>query len=88
MRIIEIAALPNGAHRNQTGKFKVIPDGWALVPDDMEIPATFPFVGVTAEDGIVTSMTEGVVPEEEPVEREPTIHDILNAMLGVTDNEN
>lgn len=70
MQIIEITALPNGAHRNQTGDFRTIPEGWAVVPEEMEIPETFPFVDIEAEDGVVTSMTAGTVPEPEP-EPEP-----------------
>lgn len=70
MQIIEITALPNGAHRNQTGDFRTIPEGWAVVPEEMEIPETFPFVNIEAEDGVVTSMTAGTVPEPEP-EPEP-----------------
>lgn len=70
MQIIEISALPNGAHRNQTGDFRTIPKGWAVVPEEMEIPETFPFVNIEAEDGVVTSMTAGEVPEPEP-EPEP-----------------
>lgn len=66
MQIIEITALPNGAHRNQTGDFRTIPEGWAVVPEEMEIPETFPFVNIEAEDGVVTSMTAGTVPEPEP----------------------
>ena len=63
MKIIEIVTLPNGAHRNQTGTFKFIPAGWAYIPETMEIPSTFPFVNITVENGVVTSMTAGVVPE-------------------------
>ena len=67
MLIIEIAALENGAHRNQTGTFRNgLPDGWAVVPDGLEIPETFPFVNIEAEDSMVTSMTAGTVPEPEP----------------------
>ena len=66
MQIIEITALPNGAHRNQTGDFRTIPEGWAVVPEEMEIPETFPFVNIETEDGVVTSMTAGEVPEPEP----------------------
>ena len=40
MQIIEITALPNGAHRNQTSDFRTIPEGWAVVPEEMEIPET------------------------------------------------
>lgn len=84
MQIVEIAALSNGAHRNQTGTFRTIPDGWAVVPEGMEIPDTFPFVNLTAEDGVVTSMTAGVVPEPEPEPTpEPTDTEVLNALLGV-----
>ena len=74
MLIIEISALENGAHRNQTGIFRTIPEGWAIVPDGMKIPETFPFVDIEVEDGVVISMTAGVVPEPEPEpEPEPTI---------------
>ena len=66
MQIIEITALPNGAHRNQEGTFRTIPEGWAVVPEEMEIPETFPFVDIEAEVGVVTSMTAGTVPEPEP----------------------
>ena len=82
MRIIEIAPLPNGAHRNQTGNFKVIPEGWAAIPDKMEIPPTFPFVNIEVEGNIVTAIAEGVVPEPapEPIP-EHTAQDDMDAML-------
>ena len=74
MRAIEISALSNGAHRNQTG-LDVLPDGWALIPDDM-VCENFPFGEVTAEeiDGVmtVTRWTPGAIPEPEPApEPEP-----------------
>ena len=69
MRAIEIAALSNGAHRNQTG-LDVLPDGWARIPDEM-VCENFPFGEVTAEeiDGVmtVTGWTPGTLPEPEPV---------------------
>ena len=81
MQIIEITTLSNGAHRNQTGTFRTIPEGWAVVPEGMEIPDTFPFVNLTVEDGVVTSMTAGVVPEPEPEpEPEPTIDERVTAL--------
>ena len=68
MRAIEIAALSNGAHRNQTG-LDVIPDGWEVIPDDM-VCENYPFGVVTAEeiDGVmtVTGWTPGAMPEPEP----------------------
>ena len=67
MTIIELTSLGNGAHRNQTisGGFPV-PNGWAAIPEDMKIPETFPFVNVEAQDGIVTALTPGTVPEPQP----------------------
>lgn len=70
MRIIEIEKLSNGAHRNQTGGLNTIPDGWAVVPEDMELE-NFPFGEVEAKeiDGVltVTKWTAGTIPEiEEP----------------------
>ncbi len=96
MRIIEIQALSNGAHRNQTGNFSTIPDGWAEIPADVTIPETFPFVTIEVEGQRVVTMTAGVVPDQEPQpepepEPEPTETeqlradvDFLAAMAGVT----
>jgi hypothetical protein len=56
MKIVELVALENGAHRNRKTDFDIeVPDGWALVSDDLEIPATFPFVKnlVQDESGVV-----------------------------------
>lgn len=66
MNIIEIAALENGAHRNQNGGISAVPKGWVIIPDNIAIPDTFPFVDIEVENGVVTSMTAGVVPEPEP----------------------
>lgn len=85
MTIIEVTALENGAHRNQTGTFSNIPDGWAVVPEGMTIPGTFPFVEVSADGGVVTALTAGIVPEPEPApEPEPTQLDRLEAQVAYT----
>ena len=84
MGIIEINALDNGAHRNQTGNFSVVPEGWAVIPDGITIPDTFPFVNITVNDGVVTSMTAGTVPEVEPVEEVPTQLDRIEAQVTYT----
>lgn len=92
MRIIEIQALENGAHRNQTGNFSTIPAGWAEIPANITIPETFPFVDLQVDGQRVVSMAAGVVPEPEPEpEPEPTETeqlradvDFLAAMAGVT----
>lgn len=88
MRIIEINALDNGAHNNQTINGVIpVPEGWAVIPDDMTIPDTFPFVNITVADSdeesvpFVTSMTAGEVPEPEPEPEpveEPTVWDELD----------
>lgn len=71
--IIKIEAYENGAHANQSTIPRIIPEGWAVVPNHIDIPDTFPFVDIEVKNGVVTSMTAGVVPEEpEPVpEPEP-----------------
>lgn len=92
MRIVEIQALDNGAHRNQTTTSTTIPDGWAEIPADVAIPETFPFVDLVVEGNKVVSITAGVVPQPEPEpEPEPTETeqlradvDFLAAMAGVT----
>lgn len=72
MRIIEITALDNGAHDNQeimgvAPETFPIPDGWAIIPEDMETPG-FPFGEITVDDStppVVTSWTPGEMPEPE-----------------------
>lgn len=84
MRIIEIAPLDNGAHRNQSFN-GVLPDGWAVIPADMETE-NFPFgeVEVAEVNGVmtVTKWTPGVMPEPEPIpepEEEASVWDELDA---------
>lgn len=92
MKLIEVQALPNGAHRNQNTTSTTIPTGWAEIPADVAIPETFPFVDIQVEGNKVVSMTAGVVPAPEPQpEPEPTETeqlradvDFLAAMAGVT----
>lgn len=88
MRIVEISPLPDGAHRSQ-GYHGEVMDGYALIPEDMETQ-NFPYgeVEVAEIDGIltVTKWTPGIMPEPvEPV-YEPTTDDVLNTLLGVTNN--
>ena len=91
MRIIEINALPNGAHRNQTiNRMMELPDGYALIPDSMVLD-NFPFGEVVAEkiNGImtVTSWTPGAIPEKKVSEKELAEREIasLKAKLTATD---
>lgn len=91
MKIIEIITLPNGGHRNQTGDFDTIPEGWAVVPDNLNTP-NFPFGEITTKeiDGVVTvaSWTPNPIPtpEEEPeIDTEPSAEELLNILLGVNE---
>lgn len=69
MNIIEIAPLNNGAHRNQNGSFSSIPNGWAIVPDNM-VCENFPFGKVEVEEinGVMT--VTSWIPTEVPKELE------------------
>lgn len=74
MQMIEIVALDNGAHRNQTFN-GVLPDGWAVDRNNL-CAENFPFGEVEAEEinGVmtVTKWTPGTIPEPDPVpEPEP-----------------
>ena len=65
MLIIELNALPNGAHRNQTGSFAAIPEGWAEVPAELEAEAMgyLPYIALTVSDGAITSVAQGTIPD-------------------------
>ena len=91
MLIIEINALPNGAHRNQTCDSITPPDGWAVVPAELEAQTVplLPFVTLTVANGKITAVADNAEAREaakkaEPVVvPEPTAEDIINAILGV-----
>lgn len=68
MKIIELSSLSNGAHLNmESSAWLAPPEGWAMIPEEMALPDTYPFVGVEAEeiDGVmtVTALTPGTMPE-------------------------
>lgn len=86
MRLVQIEKLENGAHLNQTtNNLSVIPNGWAVIPDEM-VTDNFPFGDLIAEeiDGVmtVTSWTPGEIPEPDPTPKpEPTAQDDTDAIL-------
>ena len=86
MKLIEIQFNELGGHDNLTvhGGEIPVPEGWAIIPEDMEIPETFPFVNIKVRDEYVTEMTAGVMPPTPEPEPEPTTDDIVNALLGVS----
>lgn len=84
MLMVEIKPLENGAHRNQMGSNDVaIPDGWAVVPENLEMEARsyLPFVDLTVMDGEIVSVSQGTIPEPGPEPApEPTTEDDLMTM--------
>lgn len=71
MKVIEVNALPNGAHRNAESDY-LLP-GWVEIPETMEIPETFPFVSLTVSGGVLTGMRYKVMPiPDMPAEIPPT----------------
>lgn len=87
MRIIEIAALPNGAHRNQTWNQEKIPEGFALIPDELETQ-NFPFGNITVEEiddvQTVTYWTPLPIPDPEPIVQEASQLDVIEAQVTYT----
>lgn len=85
MRIVKIESLENGAHVNKAGNFSYVPAGYAVIPDSMTLPASFPFVDLEVKEigGIMTvvSMSEREVPVVEPVKAEPSAQDDTDALL-------
>lgn len=80
MKMLEIAALENGAHRNQTFH-GVLPDGWAVIPEGMELPATFPFVEVEVKNVIHYKPVE-VLQEVTRTREVPQYDEFDGAFLG------
>lgn len=69
LRIIEIEANELGGHDNltvYTDDNYPVPEDWLIIPDDIEIPETFPFVSFHYRAGKVIDMTAGIMPEPEP----------------------
>lgn len=86
MRIIKIESLDNGGHQNRMGDIKHIPEGWAVIPENMETP-NYPFGKIEVEEieGVmtVTKWEAGVLPTPTPTKREPTAEELINIILGV-----
>ena len=80
MRIIKIEANPSGSHEFRFAKhITSVPDGWAMIPEDFELPDTFPFVSLEVKEKTVVGMIAGEVPPA-PV-YEPTAAEDTAAML-------
>ena len=72
MKIVEIKPALNGGHRNQICDFETIPEGYAVIPEDMKTP-NFPFgeIEVKEIEGVmtVTKWVAGTIPEVEESEQ-------------------
>lgn len=86
MHIICLTPLAEGVYNDhKADHITVPPAGWAMIPEEFPLPATFPRLGSieAAEiDGVmtVTAMTEGTLPEPAPMPApEPTVWDALDA---------
>ena len=84
MRLIKIEAASSGGHAYQTiDRISKIPNGWAVIPDDMETP-NLPYGDMAVEEinGImtVTSWAPGEVPDISH-RVEPTAQDDTDAMI-------
>lgn len=72
MNLIKNVALLSGAHENRNSPWETtVPEGWALIPKNITIPESFPFVDIEVQEieGVqtVTKMTghEIIIDEEE-----------------------
>lgn len=58
-----------GKHNTITGNNLMIYPGYALIPNGMALPTSFPYIDVEVQNKVVTKMTPLPVPEPAP---EPT----------------
>ena len=70
MLIIKEQPYENGAHANQSGSIHIIPDGWLVVPQELEAEAAsyLPYIKLTVKKGIITAVAQG---EKPPADIEP-----------------
>lgn len=85
MKLIKINDI-DGAHCVQIiNRLSKIPEGWAVIPDDMETP-NLPFGDIEVEEieGVmtVTSWTPREMPVFPEAEEEPTTEELLDILLG------
>lgn len=87
MKMLEIAELENGAHRNQTYNGE-LPLGWALLPEELGVLQNFPFGSVKVQEveglSVVVSWEPGELPEPSSEKEQPTQFDLLEAQVTYT----
>lgn len=58
LHIVKIEQNANGSHDDQIGVGVGVTEGWAIVPESMALPETYPFVNIEVEEIIETSTDE------------------------------
>ena len=87
MLMIELAALENGAHRNQwTDGAVTPPEGWVAVPEELEAAAVtyLPYILLTVEEGDITGVAQGTIPTPTPAP-EPEPDALTQTQLAVAE---
>ena len=94
MLAIDLNAMKNGAHNNlcydTVPNGYTLPEGWAIVPKELEEEAVgyLPFIELTLEDGAITGVAQGPIPEPAPPDLEEAAAEIRakrNQLLAETD---
>ena len=76
----------HGRHAYMESSIYLNDPNYALVPENMAIPSSFPYVNIEVEDGIVVKMTPLPIPEPEPEpEPQPTIGDRVTNLESEND---
>lgn len=84
MRIIEIKPTIDGSHRVEiVEELTEIPQGWALIPEGMFLPNTFPYVDIFVSNGMVTKITPSRIPASTEMEKIRADVDYIAIMTGV-----
>lgn len=82
MWIVNLTANPNGSHNDhRADHITTVPEGWAVIPDDFQLPASFPFGEITAEEKVYHREVE--VEKEVTKTREVPQYDEDGNMLAV-----
>jgi hypothetical protein len=73
MILLEIDKDEGGRRNNQICDIMPVPDGYLAVPSELEKEAMayLPFIEITIEDGVITAVAQGEIPEPIPPEPQP-----------------
>lgn len=86
--MVLVSILPvdeHGKHNTITGNNLMIYPGYALIPNGMAFPASFPYADIEVRDKVVTKMTPLPVPDPTPEPTPaPTQLDRIEAQVAYT----